>query len=265
MRYSLGGLAAGLFAAATLSVALPAQNVARRVNAVADGDVRMTFVLQPDICGGGNGFSRGDSWRRNDFRSANTRDVEWESDCSHGPGRLVVERQDGETTKLRFYVGGRWRERPNVTDLGQVPNREAANYLLDMIRTGRNNIAKEAIMPLTIIDSVEVWPELLRLARDDNRNLEVRKGAVFWLGQMAAEQITGGLRDVAEDDKIERDVRESAIFALSQRPKQEGVPALIRIVRTSRDPKLRKSALFWLGQSNDPRAVDLIEELLSKR
>ena len=265
MRYSLGGFAAGLVAVISLSVALPAQGVTRRVNAVADGDVRMTFVLLPDICGWGNGFSRGDSWRRNDFKSSNTRDVEWESDCSHGPGRLVVERRGGETTKLRFYVGGRWRERPNVTDLGQVPNREAANYLLDMIRSERSSIAKEAIMPLTIIDSVEVWPELLRVARDDNRNLEVRKGAVFWLGQMAAEQITGGLRDVAEDDKLERDVRESAIFALSQRPKHEGVPALIRIVRTSRDPKLRKSALFWLGQSNDPRAVDLIEELLSKR
>jgi len=64
---------------------------------------------------------------------------------------------------------------------------------------------------------------------------------------------------------MDREVRESAIFALSQRPRDEGVPALIRIVRTSRDPKLRKNALFWLGQSNDPRALDLIEELLAKR
>lgn len=182
-----------------------------------------------------------------------------------GPGRLVVDRANGETLKIRFYVGGRWRERPNVTDLGQVPNQQAADYLLDLVRSERTSVAKDAIMPLTIVDEVEVWPALLRVARDDNRNQEVRKGAIFWLGQMAAEQITGNLRDVAEDDRMEREVRESAIFALSQRPREEGVPALIRIVRTSSDPKLRKSALFWLGNSRDPRALDLIEELLSKR
>jgi len=28
---------------------------------------------------------------------------------------------------------------------------------------------------------------------------------------------------------------------------------------------LRKNALFWLANSRDPRALDLIEELLTKR
>lgn len=59
------------------------------------------------------------------------------------------------------------------------------------------------------------------------------------------------------------DVRESAIFALSQRPRDEGVPILIDIVRTSPEPRLRKSAMFWLGQSGDPRAIALFEELLT--
>lgn len=262
MRYALG-----LAAATLLALPLHAQSLGRRVSAVSDGEVRMTFDIQPDICGWGNGWSRGDNWRggRNDWSHSTSRDVEWSSECMRGPGRLVVDRANGETLKIRFYVGGRWRERPNVTDLGQVPNQQAADYLLDLVRSERTSVAKDAIMPLTIVDEVEVWPALLRVARDDNRNQEVRKGAIFWLGQMAAEQITGNLRDVAEDDRMEREVRESAIFALSQRPREEGVPALIRIVRTSSDPKLRKSALFWLGNSRDPRALDLIEELLSKR
>ncbi len=37
---------------------------------------------------------------------------------------------------------------------------------------------------------------------------------------------------------------------------------MIRIVREGRDPQLVKKALFWLGQSNDPRALELIEEIL---
>lgn len=43
------------------------------------------------------------------------------------------------------------------------------------------------------------------------------------------------------------------------------MPALINVVRTSKDPQLRKNALFWLANSKDPRALDLIEELLTKK
>jgi HEAT repeat protein len=68
---------------------------------------------------------------------------------------------------------------------------------------------------------------------------------------------------VVTDRNGDREVREQAIFALSQRPKDEGVPVLIRIARTNRDPELRKKALFWLGQSNDDRALALFEELLT--
>jgi hypothetical protein len=52
------------------------------------------------------------------------------------------------------------------------------------------------------------------------------------------------------------------VFALSQRSGNEGVPAVIRIARTNPDPELRKSALFWLDQSEDPRALALFEEIL---
>ncbi len=54
------------------------------------------------------------------------------------------------------------------------------------------------------------------------------------------------------------------MFALSQRPRDEGVPVLIRIARSHRDPKIRRRAIFWLGQSEDPRALALFEELLTR-
>jgi HEAT repeat protein len=64
------------------------------------------------------------------------------------------------------------------------------------------------------------------------------------------------------DDRGDLEVREHAVFALSQRPAEEGVPALIRIARTNPHPELRRKALFWLGQSEDPRALTLFEEIL---
>ena len=88
---------------------------------------------------------------------------------------------------------------------------------------------------------------------------------MFWLGQAAGDAATAGLNNIVLDNSVDREVREQAVFALSQRPSDEGVPALISVARTNKDPELRKKALFWLGQSHDPRALDLFEELLTKK
>ena len=53
-----------------------------------------------------------------------------------------------------------------------------------------------------------------------------------------------------------------AVFALSQLPRDRGVPLLIGVARTHVNPRVRKQAIFWLGQSEDPRALALIEELI---
>jgi hypothetical protein len=47
-------------------------------------------------------------------------------------------------------------------------------------------------------------------------------------------------------------------------PKDEGVPKLIEVAKTNRNPEVRKQAMFWLGQSNDPRALDFFEQVLSR-
>jgi HEAT repeat protein len=60
----------------------------------------------------------------------------------------------------------------------------------------------------------------------------------------------------------ELEVRKQAVFALSQRPRDESVPALIRVVHTSREREIVRTALFWLGQSDDPRALALFEDIL---
>jgi HEAT repeat protein len=57
-------------------------------------------------------------------------------------------------------------------------------------------------------------------------------------------------------------VKRRAVFALSQLPKDEGVPMLIEIARSNRNPEVRRQAMFWLGQSHDPRAVAFFEQVL---
>ena len=94
---------------------------------------------------------------------------------------------------------------------------------------------------------------------------DTRRNAVFWVSQAAGDAATRGLDSLVADERGDRDIREQAVFALSQRPRDEGVPILIRIERTNRDPEIRRKALFWLGQSEDPRAISLFEEILTRR
>jgi hypothetical protein len=250
------------------AAAMRGQSIADRVRRIDEGSVRMTFAVRDGLCGRGTSIEHGSrsrmQWGNNGNRSS--RDVEWDADCDYGPVRVVLDVREREVTAVRTYVGGRWRPSNDRTvDLGTVGAREAANYLVSLASTGVGRAAQDAVFPATLADSATIWPNLMRLARNDERPRSVRQQAVFWLGQMAGDVATENLDEIVRDDDVDREVREQAIFALSQRPKDEGVPALIRVVRTSKDGELKKKALFWLVQTNDPRALDVIEEILTKR
>ena len=256
---------AALAAAAGIA---PAQSIASRVARVANGTVRMSFAAKPGICGSGNSIrhsnGRGRTTWGNDWNTS--RDVEWESDCSMGPARVVLDRRNGELADLRFYVGGRWRPAgSDVVDLGMVPAREAADYLVSIAQTEKGSMGEKAIFPATMADSANIWPAMIRIARNADLPRSTRTQSVFWLGQAAGEAATANLNSIVLDNSVDREVREQAVFALSQRPREEGIPALISVARTNKDPEIRKKALFWLGQSNDPRALDLFEELLTRK
>lgn len=261
---------AAVVLAALASTAQPAaaQSIASRVARVSNGTVRMSFATKPGLCGSGN------SMRHNNGRGRTTwgdnwntsRDVEYETDCDLGPARVVIDRRNGELSDLRFYVGGRWRPAgSDVVDLGMVPAREAADYLVSIAQSERGSMGEKAIFPATVADSSNIWPALIRIARNADLPRSTRTQSVFWLGQAAGEATTANLKDIVIDNTVDREVRKSAVFALSQRPRDEGVPALISVARTNKDPEIRKQALFWLGQSGDRRAIDLFEDLLTKK
>jgi hypothetical protein len=251
--------------AGALAAPVGAQGTLARANQVRDGQVRFTFTLRPGVCGSGQNIWRnGNTRNHTQWGEKYSRDVEYDVDCESGPGRVVIDKDGGVVTDVRFYVGGKWRASSSATDIGQVSTKDAAALLLAVTQTNDGKASRNAIFPLTLIDSVEVWRDLMRIARDEGRPRETRRQSVFWLGQLAEGPATQGLDDLVGEAALDRDVREQAIFALSQRPKDEGVPALIKVVKTSKDRELRKKALFWLGQSGDPRALQLIEELLAK-
>jgi len=261
-----------LLLAAALGCAVPAvpaaaQTLAQRVAGAPDGTVHLTYAAREGVCGNGAGNI---SFHCADGSCGRGRvgdeDSDWsDGPCETGPVRLALAVAGGHVTRIRAYVGGRWRPAAaGVTDLGVVPAAEAARWLLALARSGDGRAADQAIFPATLADSITVWPDLVRLARDSAPPVRVRNQAVFWLGQAAGAAATKDLADLAVDDSVDRDVREHAVFALSQQPRDVGVPALIRIARTNRDPEVRRRAFFWLGQTRDPRALALFEEVLTR-
>ena len=244
----------------------------RRVAAAPDGAVRFSFAARPGVYGNGRNIiswdCRGGNCRHRQV-NGNYNDMDgddWGSACDSGPVRIALTVRSGAVTDLRAYVGGEWRTAAAGTDLGAVGARDAATYLLGLAARDAvgSRAAERAIFPAMLADSVTLWPDLLKIARDGRVSRKVRRSAVFWIGQAAGDAATRGLTDLVDDRATDREVRETAVFALSQRPRDEGVPALIRIARENPDPELRRKAIFWLGQSEDPRALSLFEELLTR-
>jgi HEAT repeats len=104
--------------------------------------------------------------------------------------------------------------------------------------------------------------ELLHMAKFDSE-AKVRGQALFWIAQKAGKRATGALNDAIQNDP-ETDVKKKAVFALSQLPKDEGIPQLIHVADTNSNLAIRKEAFFWLGQSQDPRALAYLEQVLKK-
>lgn len=251
MKTLAWGVVGGLWAL-TLASSSAAQSLEQRIARAPDGTVRFSYAARPGVYGDGHNIRINDD------------DGDWSSACDSGPVRITLTVRGGAVTDLRTRVGGEWRAGSAGTDLGTVSAREAATYLLALARRDAGRASDRAVFAASIADSTTIWPELLQIARDERLSRKVRRTAVFWVGQAAGEAATRGLTELVDDNAAERDVRTQAVFALSQRPRDEGVPALIRIARENKDPEIRRKAIFWLGQSNDPRALSLFEELLAK-
>jgi len=93
-------------------------------------------------------------------------------------------------------------------------------------------------------------------------SLTARERAFFWVGQDD---------DLSTDELIrlyetfpEGESRRQAIYVIAQRRDEVAMEFMLRLARAEGDPQLRRIAIFWLGDSPDPRALELFEQLLTE-
>jgi hypothetical protein len=125
-------------------------------------------------------------------------------------------------------------------------------------------LKKQVVFGFQLSDKTEAVKELVRVAKKE-KDQKIRKDAIFWLGQKASEESIKALKDVVNDADEDTRVKESAVFAISQLPSEKSVPMLIDIAKTNKNPKVKKQAMFWLGQKDDDAALKFFEEILLKK
>lgn len=126
----------------------------------------------------------------------------------------------------------------------------------------RERITGSALAAISMHAEPAATDVLIRLARN-HASSAVRGDALFWLAQRAGQSAAALITERIELDP-DTEVKRRAVFALSQLPRDEGVPLLIKVARTNLNPAVRKQAMFWLGQSKDPRAIDFFADILSR-
>jgi hypothetical protein len=109
---------------------------------------------------------------------------------------------------------------------------------------------------LTDVQPAQSVATLTRLLAD------VTPGAERVIGALAVHADVSALNAItnAAESSADQRVRRQAVSALRSRP--DGVPRLIQLVKSTKDPELRKRAMGSLSESRDSRAVAFLEEVL---
>jgi len=106
----------------------------------------------------------------------------------------------------------------------------------------------------------EQW--LMNIALNPKEDIELRKKALFWAGQSGV-----AISEFAQlyDRVGDTEMKEQIIFVLSQRQSDKAaIDKMFDIARNDKDPDLRKKAIFWLGQSRDPRVQQFLMDLINR-
>jgi hypothetical protein len=181
---------------------------------------------------------------------------------------VLFRAEDGEVGRIRTFSSG------CALDAGGLPfvwltgvrPAESVRLLRSMVDSAApddprgKSMREPGLAALAFHAEPTALDALIDLARHDASG-HVRGQALFWLAQRAGTRVAGVITRAIDDDP-ETDVKKKAVFALSQLPRDEGVPLLIDTARKNRNPAVRKQAVFWLGQSSDPRALAFFEEVL---
>lgn len=180
---------------------------------------------------------------------------------SHAPRALALLRRLADSNDTPDGVRGR-----AVFQLGQQASKENAEYLRGLFaRLGRDSrheaLRKSVLFSLSQMRGVGNDRWLLDVALDNAQSKDVRKQALFAAGQAGV----SSSELVSLYDKLtDRELKYQIIWVMSEARDRSGSDKLVEIAQKDKDPEMRKKAIFWLGQKNDPRISQILLDIINK-
>jgi outer membrane lipoprotein YfiO/HEAT repeat protein len=167
------------------------------------------------------------------FAQDDARDIELRKQAVFWIGERA---EDGDTQALPFLM--------NL--YGNVTNTELKRQLLFAVAE-------------TESPGSQVW--LLERANEAGAPLEVRKQALFWASEagLPIDDLSSLYRTTTEPE-----LREHLIWLISEHDSEGSLDLLLEIARSDPDPAMREKAIFWIGDSEDPRAEAFLLELIGQ-
>ncbi|MEO9226118.1 MAG: HEAT repeat domain-containing protein [Gemmatimonadaceae bacterium] len=255
--------AAGVVALAACASPIPsgAQSLAARIKSAPTPRIQFEFAARPGVCGDGQSFVSGG----NDSYYGSVRIINGVPDqpCSAGPIRVVVDHADDAITNIET-VAGPLHIATGATDLGTVSSHDAVDYLILIASTADGRAARQAIIPATLADGVDVTTSLTTIARNQNRPLDTRRAALASLAhgatdsKAAAQRVTDLLVTTARDENETQAFRRAALDLLANVGHGDGIPALVQLATDTSTAWTTQEALRVVAQSDDPRAREFL-------
>jgi HEAT repeat protein len=147
--------------------------------------------------------------------------------------------------------------------LGVERGRRGLEILRKYVKNDADDRFREkAVFAFSQSKEPDAITDLIWFARSDPSS-RVRSQAIFWMAQIGGRKEAQQITEAIENDP-ETTVKKRAVFALAQMKNGEGVPLLINVAKTNKNRLVRKEAIRWLGMTNDPRALDYLEQILTK-
>ncbi|HJQ18843.1 MAG TPA: HEAT repeat domain-containing protein [Gemmatimonadaceae bacterium] len=150
--------------------------------------------------------------------------------------------------------------------IGQRGSAENADFLKGLFgRLGKGDtnedLRKKVLFSLSQMKGFGNDRWLLAVATDTTNSEEVRGHALWTAGQngVAGSELAA-MYDRLRDDEV----KEKLIWVLSESDDAAATDKLVDIAQKDPNREMRKKALFWLGQKNDPRVRKILTDILTK-
>ncbi len=174
------------------------------------------------------------------------------------PGALQLLRRVAEDPAAPTSVRAR-----AILVLGERKKREDLDLLQRLYRNVEAAELKEAIVLAVRLHGSDVPREwLLSLIADPATPPGVLEKALFCIGE------DKGVRTRQLVDLYPRltssALRRQAVLVIGARRDSEALDFIIRVAREEKEPEVQRAAIFLLGESRDPRALEVLQELIAR-